>query len=485
MTFDIEAVQMTEIAPKAFISYAWSSPAHEEWVLNLATRLVEDGVDIKLDKWDLGVGQDKYVFMESMVTDESVTKVILVSDKTYVEKANARTGGAGTEAQILTPELYKSAAESKFAAIIRELDVDGQPYVPAFFAGRIHISFVDDSYVEKSYDELLRWLLGKPLHVKPKLGKQPESITNPTLALVGTTSSHKRACDAIREGRSNAAGLTQEYATIFLSEMAALRPTGLDAPDYDDIVLASADAMRIYIRQLGELILAAARFSSPSIDEIIGIHEGIARLTLRPVDTTQWYESAADPFKMIAYESFLQLIAILIQERSYDFLQRVVDKAYFITDPDRWNGPKTRSFTVFSNHVGSLEHRKKRLKQNWIDMHATLIHGVQKDHWPSFEQLMQADFLLFLIASMRGVEGAWYPRTLVYKQGSYSPFEIFARSESVGFFNSWALRLFSVTDFDDFRTQISKLDPTTNRFYDYNGLAVSRLANAEFLGTKP
>ncbi len=39
--------------PKAFISYCWSSPQHEQWVINLATELRQAGVDIILDKWDL------------------------------------------------------------------------------------------------------------------------------------------------------------------------------------------------------------------------------------------------------------------------------------------------------------------------------------------------------------------------------------------------------------------------------------------------
>ena len=51
-------------SPKLFISYSWSSPAHVEWVLALATRLCEQGVDVILDKWDLKEGQDTFAFME-------------------------------------------------------------------------------------------------------------------------------------------------------------------------------------------------------------------------------------------------------------------------------------------------------------------------------------------------------------------------------------------------------------------------------------
>lgn len=69
---------MPEDNPKLFISYSWSSPDHEQWVLDLATELREDGVDVILDKWDLKEGHDAHAFMEKMVTDPGIKKVALV-----------------------------------------------------------------------------------------------------------------------------------------------------------------------------------------------------------------------------------------------------------------------------------------------------------------------------------------------------------------------------------------------------------------------
>ncbi|MGX2954498.1 toll/interleukin-1 receptor domain-containing protein [Shewanella sp. JL219SE-S6] len=40
-------------APRCFISYSHDNENHKEWVLNLATRLVKNGVDVTLDQWDL------------------------------------------------------------------------------------------------------------------------------------------------------------------------------------------------------------------------------------------------------------------------------------------------------------------------------------------------------------------------------------------------------------------------------------------------
>ena len=66
--------------PKVFVSYSWTSGEHQRWVLDLATALRENGVDAILDKWDLKEGHDAIAFMERMVTDASVEKVIIVLD---------------------------------------------------------------------------------------------------------------------------------------------------------------------------------------------------------------------------------------------------------------------------------------------------------------------------------------------------------------------------------------------------------------------
>ena len=89
------------IPPKLFISYSWTTPDHEAWVIRFATELCESGVDVILDKWGLKEGHDGHAFMEKMVSDPEIKKVALICDKEYVAKANNRSGGVGTETQII------------------------------------------------------------------------------------------------------------------------------------------------------------------------------------------------------------------------------------------------------------------------------------------------------------------------------------------------------------------------------------------------
>lgn len=81
---------------------------------------MENGIEVKLDKWDLKPGQDKFAFMESVVQDSSIDKVLLICDRGYKEKADIRSGGVGTETQIITPEIYDNVSQNKFIPILAE-----------------------------------------------------------------------------------------------------------------------------------------------------------------------------------------------------------------------------------------------------------------------------------------------------------------------------------------------------------------------------
>ena len=110
---------------------------HQSLVKQWAEQLVADGVDVVLDIYDLKEGHDKFAFMERMVTDVSVTHVLIVSDKIYSTKADARKSGVGTESQIISKEVYEKVEQSKFVPIVCEFDEKGEPFLPALFKSRI------------------------------------------------------------------------------------------------------------------------------------------------------------------------------------------------------------------------------------------------------------------------------------------------------------------------------------------------------------
>jgi hypothetical protein len=47
---------MNETPLKVFISYKWEDEAHNEWVKKFATDLRAAGIDAKLDRWEVRLG---------------------------------------------------------------------------------------------------------------------------------------------------------------------------------------------------------------------------------------------------------------------------------------------------------------------------------------------------------------------------------------------------------------------------------------------
>lgn len=94
--------QKENTQPSVFISYSHDSDEHKDWVLQLATRLRSNGVDVILDRWNLKYGSNIASFMERGLSKSN--RVICVCSENYIKKANDGKGGAGYEKQIITAE---------------------------------------------------------------------------------------------------------------------------------------------------------------------------------------------------------------------------------------------------------------------------------------------------------------------------------------------------------------------------------------------
>jgi hypothetical protein len=172
---------MTPPPPKVFVSYSHNSDLHKNWVLTLATRLLANGVNVLLDRWDLTLGSDLPHFMESGLT--GADRVLVICTGQYVEKANAGQGGVGYEKMILTAQLMQNVTTDRIIPVIRANSL-AQP-VPIFLASRVYIDFRDDLAYEANYAELLRDIHGQGVNPRPPLGANPFlSAPTPTAPLI-------------------------------------------------------------------------------------------------------------------------------------------------------------------------------------------------------------------------------------------------------------------------------------------------------------
>lgn len=154
--------------PKAFISYSHDTQEHKKWTLELATRLRNNGIDARLDQWELQPGADLPHFMETNLA--SADKIIMICTDKYVEKANKGEGGVGYEKMIITSNLMQRINENKIIPIVIH---NGIAEVPTFLKSKIYINFSKKDDFEFSYDELVRSIHNSPLFEKPPIGNNP------------------------------------------------------------------------------------------------------------------------------------------------------------------------------------------------------------------------------------------------------------------------------------------------------------------------
>ncbi|AAW53363.1 SEFIR domain-containing protein [Staphylococcus epidermidis] len=164
---------------KAFISYSRTSDEHLNRVVRIGESLrVDHGIDVILDVWDCTEGDDLNFFMESMVNDETIDFVIILSDFQYFNRANDREGGVGKESTIITSQIYDKQKDSKFIPVFLDILDNGKPSLPTFCNTRFAIDMTDIELDIEKIEEIARKIHDKPLFEKPRLGKVPDYNQN-------------------------------------------------------------------------------------------------------------------------------------------------------------------------------------------------------------------------------------------------------------------------------------------------------------------
>jgi hypothetical protein len=143
--------------PSAFLSYTWDSEAHKQWVKELAARLRGAAcIELTLDEWAVRPGDQLPHFMEKAIRESDFA--LCVCTPRYKERFDARVGGAGYEANLMSAEALATGNERKFIGLLRE----GEPResLPSWLLGKRFIDFRGHPYSEASYEVLVSNLNG-------------------------------------------------------------------------------------------------------------------------------------------------------------------------------------------------------------------------------------------------------------------------------------------------------------------------------------
>lgn len=435
------------MAPKVFISYSWSSKDHQNRVKEWADRLISDGIDVVLDIYDLKEGHDKFVFMERMVTDPSVTHVLVICDQKYAEKANERKSGVGTKSQIISKEVYEKVEQSKFIPIFCELGENGEPFLPIFLQSRIGIDFSSPQAVNENWEQLIRLIYGKPQHEKPKLGKPPVYITSD----VSTPTSHIQA----------------KFNTLKQAILQDKPGFPLYRSDFLDACIEHADELRIRERPkvelAGEKVLedatkltevrnhivdwvlleSEAKPGENFTEILIQFLERLRELKSRSPEMNMWNDIWFEAHSLFVYETFLYMIASLIKTQSFNSLHEVLYTHYIIPPSERYGNNAYDTFAAFFGRSDALQAVLAPPGRKLFSPAAEFIklHADRNDL--PFNSLIEADLLCLMISFLKP-DIWWFPQTLYYAPYGCQ-FPLFLRATQHKYFKKLAI----ITNIED------------------------------------
>lgn len=407
------------IADKVFISYSWTSPEHQEWVLELANRLINDGVEVILDKWDSEEGQNLNAFMEQSVNDSTIKKVLVICDELYTKKANGYEGGVGTETVIISKEVYKDVTQTKFIPIIAERGPEGETYMPTYFGTSKYIDLSSEELYEENYEILIRNLYGKPEYKKPKLGKAPGYL------LEDETEKSLNSHFALKQFQHRSEKRLKNIDTYFLDF------TEVFLEDFGSFALSFAEgdnkAEKIYktyaeMHDLRDVFVKFMEYYIRESEEIMTLNiieflESIySRRRQISSDQGTFFESQFEHMKLFIHEIILFTVALLLKYKKYNQLNEIVTNHYMLSD--KTLGDREGSINLFRTYPQTLEDvQPDSHGKRYISYTGELFKRRSNIERISFDSIIEADFIIALINLGHNNEdhsATWYPVTLPY-----------------------------------------------------------------------
>ena len=447
--------------PKIFISYSWKPFTNKQKVIQLAERLTSNSVHVILDDWDLKEGQDKYKFMEQMVNDPEVKRVLLICNKEYTEKANKKTGGVGIESLIVSDEIYSQAEQTKFIPIVFEYDENNKPCVPTFITTRIFIDLSNDEVFEDNYELLMRNIFDKPLSKRPPLGTPPPYIQNDDPIYLPTANKVNTIKKALIDEKKNTILFIQDYYDTFINSLPSfsIDEKSLNSENYDDLVLKSINELAILRDDFMNLLNVYTSYSLEIDAERLHsffekMLDYLSNLEGMSHSSNSFGSIQIDNFRFFFYELFLYFTASMISKDRFKELGFILHTP-FVINVTRHYKIQELNFSSFRNHVATLNKlRNEKYRMNRISLTADIIKERATGNI-KFDQLMQADALLYYISIMNtGMtysRRVWFPETTCYH---FYHLPLMKKAISQRFFEK-IKPLFDVTDKEDF---IAKVD---------------------------
>ncbi|MGS2738774.1 toll/interleukin-1 receptor domain-containing protein [Sinomicrobium sp. M5D2P17] len=465
---------MQQMLKKIFISYSWKPRSNKMIVTELAERLTNDGIHVILDDWDLKEGQDKYHFMEQMVNDETVDKVLLVCNKEYALKANKKQGGVGIESLIISDEIYNQVEQTKFIPIIMEYEND-KPCLPTFVKTRIYIDLSKEQIYEENYDKLIRNIYNKPISKRPPIGKMPIHLEDENPVFLPTAHKVNQIKNSLLNNNKNSILLIKDYLQTFIESLLIFKldqqKDEIDNSNFIEKVELSIEQLQPLKLDFIEFLNVICKYSSEVYDDLlIDFFENLLQfyednaIELEPGNS--FNNIINDNYRFFNYDLFLNFVSVMIKLEKFKSLGIIYSSSFIVTRKYN-NKAEPVNFVDFRKYNYTLnEHKSKGINPKRVNVVADLIKKYSTV--VKFEENISSDILSYYMSLIyppkRGYADQWFPETGYYNSG-YSA--LFPKIISKRYFEK-IKRLFNVDNIESYKELINQVKEKDNVQRGYN-----------------
>ena len=450
---------MLDRIPQVFLSYSWTSKEYQQNIIELATRMRHDGVDVKLDVWDLKEGQDKYAYMEQCVTNPEIDKVLIFSDRLYTEKANKRSGGVGNETTIISDEVYGHANQQKFIPIVMERDELGNEYLPSFLKSRLYLDFSSDNY-EEEYEKLIRIIYDAPSQRKPEIGTPPSWLTEDSPDdLYQIKEKTKKISLTDLSGMKKVE--VRDFVDTYIEAIKQFYVSNIDNKTYLENFKKMNEYRDVFLDHLN-VFSKLDSFGKIMADEFERMYNVLFNAYTFDPKTMSCRENDFDLFRLHIWELFLCTVTYMLHFELYQDIHDLLVHTYFIRKSGLGSEKVPASYEKFCFYSKMLEENIKPTLGGDLSRKYTLMgHFVctQREFLPIYSGRAMANADLFLYQVYNGLKlgtltqwFGWFPTLYVYADECDS---IWKRLKSRQFCES-IMPVFGVKTVDKLKEVISK-----------------------------
>lgn len=402
---------------KVFISYCRTSTEYKEKVISLAKRLMDDGVDVKIDAWDLKEWNDLYDFMEGMVKDDTISKVLVICNEEYEKKSNKRKWGVWTETQIISKEVYDDVSQNKFIPIILEKKQDWTSSIPIYMKSRLYVDLSND--FEDNYEKLLRAIYDKPLHKKPVLGIAPSYITDEEPLQLSTAHKLFVIKNILEKDPSKINPALKDYFNKFIEWLKSYRIIW-DWGNINEIdiliekYINDMTPMRDDYLQLLEIIWNY--WENIDLEILNNFFEDLVQfLNTEEIQNYNYsWDMIIDNYKFFLQEIILHTIRILLLQKNYKILNYILNIG--IINMTKYEGSISVHWIEFFNwYVASLaEVKKQRLQSRQISHTVDFLLERCDKMKVDRQSLIDSDIFLYVVTLFKDINKIRFPRLTIY-----------------------------------------------------------------------